>query len=145
MKRLYFIILITICGLTAMAQDRPDMTHQSTGRDRMGYKFDKPTLVFDNALNQIAVYGCASEYYDVTITSQLSQQVIYMTVINGIYDIIDTSIMPSGAYIITLTSQRGNIYKWTFDQGLQDNLLPGTYNFVDQFLNWGTDFDHLTY
>jgi len=123
MKRIYIItILITICGLAAMAQDRPDLTHQSTGRDRLGYKLDQPTLVYDSEANQIVVYGCGSEYYDVMITSASTQQVVYVTIIDGHYDIIDASIMSSGVYTLELTSSRGNKYQWVFDQGLDQSI-----------------------
>ena len=123
MKRIFIItILITICGLAAMAQDRPDLTHQSTGRDRVGFKIDEPTLIYDSEMNQIAVYGCGSEYYDVIITSATTQQVVYMTVIDGHYDIIDASVMTSGIYTLELTSSRGNVYQWMFDQGLGQSV-----------------------
>ena len=94
MKRIYIIaILITVCGLTAMAQDRPDMTHQTTGRDRVEFKSyaDQPNLVYDSETNQIAVYGNESEFYDVNITSLATQQIVFIAVINGQYDIIDVN------------------------------------------------------
>ena len=125
MKRIFIIsILITICGITAMAQNRPDMTHQSTGRDRMGSKIyvDQPVLVYDNTSNQIAVYGSESEYYHVTITLVSTQDVVFTATINGDYDIIDASIMSSGTYNIALTSSHGNTYRWTFDHGLQSSF-----------------------
>ena len=70
MKRIYIItILAAICGLTAMAQNRPDIAHQNTGRDRIEFGFyaDQPTLVYDDVTNEIAVYGNESEFYDVII------------------------------------------------------------------------------
>ena len=121
MKRIYIIaILITVCGLTAMAQDRPDMTHQTTGRDRVEFKSyaDQPNLVYDSETNQIAVYGNESEFYDVNITSLATQQIVFIAVINGQYDIIDAAIMSNGSYQITLVSSHGNVYQWTFDHGL---------------------------
>ena len=142
MKRFYFIaILITICGLSAMAQDRPDMAHQSTGRDRVGFKLDQPTVTYDEESNEIVVCGAASDYYNVSITSTATQQVIYITTIDGTYDIIDASIMPSGAYVIAFTSQRGNTYKWTFDHGLQSMDIPGGVNHVGRKVNLANDFD----
>ena len=126
MKRFYIIaILITIAGMTAMAQNRPDITHQSTGRDRGGVVFyaDRPTLVFDNVTNQIEVYGSDSDYYNVAITSTTNNQVVFTAVIDGNYDIIDANIMSSGAHVIALTSSHGNTYRWTFDQGLQGGII----------------------
>ena len=121
MKRFYIAILITICGLTAMAQDRPDMTHQSTGRDRGGIVLfaDRPTLVFNSEENQIEVYGNESDYYNVTITR--ASLVVYTATIDGNYDVIDVSNMSNGIYVIALTSSRGNTYQWTFNQDLHGN------------------------
>ena len=143
MKRYIIAILITICGLTAMAQNRPDMTHQSTGRDRIEVKLyaDQPQLVYDNTTNQIAVYGNESEYYYVTITSSSTLQVVFSSIISGDYDIIDASIMSSGTYYLSLMSSHGNSYQWTFNQGLQGGT--GSFGIVDRLgdrMNWLNDF-----
>ena len=142
MKRIYIItILITICGLFAMAQDRPDLTHQSTGRDRLGFKIDEPDLIYDSGTNLITVIGCGSEYYDVVITSATTQQVVYMTVIDGHYDIIDASFMANGAYIVELTSSRGNLYQWFFDQGFSQNI--NDFGKKSELINRFTDLNTL--
>lgn len=147
MKRIYIItILAAICGLTAMAQNRPDIAHQNTGRDRIEFGFyaDQPTLVYDDVTNEIAVYGNESEFYDVIIMSASSQQVVLVTVIDGTYDIIDASIMSSGAYTIELTSSHGNIYRWTFNQGLEGIVVPGiTLDKIGDLMNRRNGFDTL--
>ena len=128
MKRIYFIsILAAICSMTAMAQNSPGLAHQTNGKDRIEFALfsDMPDLVYENETNQIIVDGHNSSYYDVIITSTATDQVVFMTVIDGNYDIIDASIMPSGAYVIYLTSSQGNTYTWTFDQGLQTGALGG--------------------
>ena len=147
MKRIYIItILAAICGLTAMAQNRPDIAHQNTGRDRIEFGFyaDQPTLVYDDVNNEIAVYGNESEFYDVIIMSASSQQVVLVTVIDGTYDIIDASIMSSGTYTIELTSSHGNIYRWTFNQGLEGLTAPGiTLDKIGDLMNRRNGFDTL--
>ena len=147
MKRIYIItILAAICGLTAMAQNRPDIAHQNTGRDRIEFGFyaDQPTLVYDDVNNEIAVYGNESEFYDVIIMSASSQQVVLVTVIDGTYDIIDASIMSSGAYTIELTSSHGNIYRWTFNQGLDGLTAPvTTMDKIGNSMNRRNGFDTL--
>ncbi len=118
MKRFYFIsILITICGLTAMAQNRPDLTHQTGGGDRTIFNIviDKPTLTFDQANHEITVQGNNSEFYAVSVSPQDSEAPIYEAVIDGEYDVIDVSTLTSGNYMIALTSSHGNIYTWTFN------------------------------
>ena len=147
MKRFYIItILAVICGMTAMAQNNPGMAHQTTGRDRIEKKLfaDKPSLVYDDVTNLITVYGSESEYYDVTITSASSQQLVLVTVIDGTFDIIDASIMSSGTYYIELTSSHGNIYQWTFNQGLEGIGMPGkSLDKIDDFMNPRNNFDLL--
>lgn len=119
MKRFYFIsILITICGLTAMAQNRPDLTHQTGGGDRTIFNIvvDKPALSFDRNNHEITVQGNNSEFYAVSVTLEDSQALIFETVIDGEYDVIDVSMLTSGNYVIALTSSHGNIYTWNFNQ-----------------------------
>ena len=118
MKRFYFIsILITICGLTAMAQNRPDLTHQTGGGDRTIFNIviDKPTLSFVQANHEITVQGNNSEFYAVSVSLQDSEAPICETVIDGEYDVIDVSMLTSGNYVIALTSSHGNIYTWNFN------------------------------
>ena len=121
MKRLSIIaILITVCGIAAMAQDRPDLTHQTGGDDRNIHKVfaDMPTLNYDEVAQEIIVQGSQSSYYTATIVSQSTQMIEFETVIDGEYDIIDVSMLTTGSYIITLTSSNENSYAWTFSQGL---------------------------
>jgi len=127
MRRIIFIIILaTIVGMTAMAQNRPTGTHHTSGddRDRFSLYNDRPTLAYDNIANVIVVTGSESDFYLVNITSLSTQLLIFDTVINGDYDIIDASIMSSGNYTIALTSSHGNTYRWTFNKGLSGNLLP---------------------
>ena len=121
MKRFYFIaILAAICGMTAMAQDRPDLTHQTGGDDRIDFAFimDMPSLVYDGDAQEIIVMGSQSDYYTVTIMSQSTQMIMLETMVDGEYDIIDVSMLATGTYIIALTSPRWNTYSWSFTQGV---------------------------
>ena len=124
MKRfIYIAILMTICGITAMAQDRPDITHQTGGDDRVKFNIvnDKPTLDYNNDTQEIIVVGSDSDYYNVTISESTSHAVILESVIDGVYDIIDVSMLTSGSYNISLTSSHWNTYTWTFENGQVTN------------------------
>ena len=141
MKRIIYItILFTICGMTAMAQNRPTGTHHTSGGNRDFVKFynDRPTLSYNEGTNEISVYGYESDYYYLVITSVASQQQIFEAVLDGNYDIIDASIMTNGTYIIALTSAHGRTYKWTFNNGLQGEVIViekpnGNLNTVSDF------------
>ena len=128
MKRFYFIIILAVfCGMTAMAQDRPNITHQSTGGNRGGFAIivDRPTLYFDSENRAIQVYGCESEYYDFTITEKTSQAIMISGRIDGNFDTIDATTLVNGTtYTILFTSANGNCYQWTFDGELITGIFP---------------------
>jgi len=136
MKRIYIIsILITICGLAAMAQNRPDLTHQTGGGDRVIFNIvaDKPALTFDQANHEIIVQGNNSDFYAVTASVMESEAIVMQTTIDGEYDVIDVSMLTAGNYLIALTSSHGNTYTWTFNgtSGLNygSTTLPAQQSF----------------
>jgi len=140
MKRFnIIIILIAICSITAMAQNRPDVTHQTTGDDRNIFKFilDVPTLTYDEDAQEIIVQGSQAQYYTVSITATPSQMVVLETVIDGEYDVIDVSMLTVGSYDITLISSNRNTYSWTFNQsgGLSSRANSKSQNIVTIIAN----------
>ena len=82
---------------------------------------DKPTLDYNNDTQEIIVVGSDSDYYNVTISESTSHAVILESVIDGVYDIIDVSMLTSGSYNISLTSSHWNTYTWTFENGQVTN------------------------
>ena len=134
MKRFYIIaILITICSMTAMAQNRPDITHQSTGRDRGGVVslVELLTPVFTEPY--IMVYGCENSNYDVTVVKGASLE--WNGNIGKDYGaIIDYAFLSTESYVITVTNSRVS-YEWRLEYGvLNGSRMP----------NWGgiTDLKH---
>jgi len=141
MKRFYIIAtILAMCGLAAVAQDRPDITHQTGGGDRIEFKttYDKPVLTYDENALEVIVEGRESAFYTVCVTNQL-KMVVQETVIDGEYDIIDVSQLTSGTHIIALTSSNGNTYTWTFDHGLTavDQTSGTTLTPVNSTVNLG--------
>lgn len=131
MKRIIFItILSAICALTAVAQDKSVVTHQTTGgRDRIDIiitTIDIPHLEYDRNCEEIIVSCGDGAIYNVTITSQANQQVVLETSISGPFDTFSTAMATTGTYIITLTGI-DNTYMWTFDptHGVEIYTLPG--------------------
>lgn len=123
MKRTFIIILLaTICGLMSMAQDRPDITHQSTGGDRDGFisLSAGPTLKYNFQYQAITVTGTGlSEYYIAEIRDVNSNETVYCGMLDGEIDVIDASMLMSGApYIITLKDEYGWIFTYTFENGI---------------------------
>lgn len=127
MKRFYIIaILITICSLTAMAQNRPDITHQSTGRDRGGIVTFTEILTPVYTEPYIMVYGCENNLYDVTVFKGASFD--WNGFIGRDYGaIIDYAFLSTESYVIIVTNSRGS-YEWRLENGVLDgSKMP----------NWG--------
>ena len=115
---------MTICGMTAMAQDRPDITQQTGGGDHSGVSFmQMPTLVYDEEAKQIEVFGCNTDYYDVLIKLQSTGDIVWQGTIDGVHDIIDVSFLMNGTYTISLTNDKGYTYRWTFNGGLSASVV----------------------
>lgn len=125
---IYIIILATMCGMTAMAQNRPTGTHHSSGGDRGGFiiMLDRPELIYNDVNQIIEVYGNESDYYDFVITNDATQLICDAGQLDGNFAIINASYMVQhgGTYTIELTSSNHNVYHWTFDGDLKKGNFP---------------------
>lgn len=134
MKRIYIIILITICGMTAMAQNRPTGTHQSSGGDRDGIvSFTEMLMLQFNEDGLIEVTGCENDYYNVTITKESS--LVWVGIIGKEHgNVISYNHFDAVAtYVITLTSSRGSTTVWKLENGvLNGSRIPNWGNATDQ-------------
>ena len=140
MKRLYIAILITICGMTAMAQDRPDINHQTTGRDRTEITMFSEVLQLQyNEDGMIEVLGCGNDYFNVTITKDLS--CVWFGIIGREYgNVINYDFQTIGTYVITLTNSQGSTTVWRLENGiLYGSKLPNLGEVTNQRKN---DFSH---
>lgn len=138
MKRIFIIaILITVCGLSAMAQNRPDMTHQSTGRDRDELPSYSAALELQfNDEGLIEVLGCENEYYNVTITRETAY--VWNGIIGKEYGnvIAYNGFETTATYLITLTSSRGTTSLWRLEYGiLTGSRVPNWGGVIDQRKN----------
>ena len=134
MKRFYIIILITICGMTAMAQNRPTGTHQSSGGDRGGIvSFTEVLMLQFNEDGLIEVTGCENDYYSVTITKDSS--FVWGGIIGREHgNVIEYNNFDAVAtYVITLTSSRGSTTVWKLENGVLNGFRTP---------NWGGVTDH---
>ena len=120
MKRFFIItILATICGMTAMAQNRPDVTQQTTGGNHEEiptFFVANPVLTYD-AADQVIIVNGVSEYYDVEVKIAGTVAVIFTTTVEGDMGVIDVASLGNNVYIITLTDENNRQYRYTFDAG----------------------------
>jgi len=143
MKRFYLIaILFAIASLTAMAQDKPDMTHQTTGEDRDGIVSFKTILtpLYDEPY--IEVLGCEDSYYDVTVT--IGMKCMWNGIIGREYGtVINYEFSSTKSYVITVTSLQGaSHYVWRLENGVLNgsSRLPNWEGITDQWLIGGNPF-----
>lgn len=58
--------------------------------------------------------GGVVSYYDVEISTPVSNTVEMSTQVSGTYDTFDISSLPTGSHVIIIESPSGNIYEGTF-------------------------------
>lgn len=117
MKRICIItILAVICGMTAMAQNRPDMAHQNTGRDRGGIVIvNAPVISYDENTQLLTVTRDNVNYFELTITSVSTQEVELQEVYNGTSAMINVSFLTNNeAYLIEYLGSDGFNYSTEF-------------------------------
>lgn len=79
--------------------------------------FDMPLAYYfyDNKTKDIIIDGGGVvSYYDVEISSPVTNTVEMTTQVNGTYDSFDISSLSTGPHVITIESPSGNIYEGTF-------------------------------
>ena len=77
--------------------------------------FDIPTAYHDIKNHEIIIDGGgAVSYYDVEISSPVTNTVEISTQVDGTYDTFDISSLTPGSHVITVESPSGNIYEGTF-------------------------------
>lgn len=77
---------------------------------------DQPDVYYDDDNQELIIEGLGFvTYYDVEIASAATLTVLISTQINGSYDTIDVSSLPSDhVYVITIYSPTGNTFEGTF-------------------------------
>ena len=129
MKRFYIIAILIISGMTAMAQNRPDITHQTTGDDRRGIvSFTDMLQLQFNDEGMIEVIGCGSNYYRVNVT-QGTANVWSETIGREKGNVINYDFPEIGTFLITLTNSRGSTTLWRLENGV--------INGSSRIPNWG--------
>ena len=129
MRRLIIItILATICGMTAMAQDRPDITRQTTGGNHGGvgsYNLAMPVLTYDAVSHEIIVNGNA-EQYNVEVTIASNHALVLSMVVEGDMGVIDAAILTNDVYNIALTDDGNRQYNYRFNGSSKSLTFEGT-------------------
>lgn len=126
MKRFYIItILAIICSLTAMAQNRPGMAHQTPGRDRD--QFMTSLLIPSVSLsdNQLTVTDI-SGFWTVWITDEFGSICMSPRSFEG-ENTVDIGFYPSNdvTYVLYISTSAGNTYSWSIERGFVNMIQFG--------------------
>ena len=123
MKRIVFtLLMMTLFKMYAWGlPDRINLENKGSGNfnDRTGNQlfFDIPEAYYDNDPKNpviIIIGGGVVSYYDVEITTTVTNYVEITTQVNGTYDTFDVSSLAPGSHVITVESPSGNIYEGIF-------------------------------
>ena len=93
------------------------LEHKGGPRDGNPLCFDMPLAYYyyDVKTQDIIIEGGGVvSYYDVEISSPVTNMVELSTQVDGTYDTFDISSLASGPHVITIVSPSGNIYEGTF-------------------------------
>lgn len=117
---LLFLFIIPWCVFADNTTATPiNLEHTHKGEPRSGFPMypDVPTAFYcynDKSQWIIIDGGGAVSYYDVEISSPVTNYVEISTQVDGTYDTIDITSLAPGAHVITIESPSGNIYEGTF-------------------------------
>ena len=111
-------MLLMAFQLLADTSYHPISLEQKGGpRDGNPLYFDVPLAYYhyDVKTQEIIIDGNGTaSYYDVVISSPVTNTVEMTTQVNGTYDSFDISSLAAGSHVITIESSSGNIYEGTF-------------------------------
>ncbi len=120
MKKNLISFLVVFSSFCLFAQRNPIVIHKGGAiDDRSGTHFypDMPAAYYeyDIKTQEITIDGGGSvSYYDVEISSPVTNTVEISTQVDGDYDTFSISSLPTGTHVITITSPTGNIFEGTF-------------------------------
>ena len=119
MRKILLLLFASVCLFSHADTREIVLTKKSQQHDREGQplNFDMPLAYYyyDVKTHDIIIDGGgAVNYYDVEISSPVTNTVEMTTQVNGTYDSFDISSLAAGSHVITIESPSGNIYEGTF-------------------------------
>ena len=121
MRHISFIASLIIASLSffCIARNEENINLHSKGNHGTHFDFRVPAVqpdVYYDADNQeIIIVGTGNlSYYDVEIESLTTWNVLISTQVDGSYDTIDVSSLPSDSYVITIDTSVGISYEGYF-------------------------------
>lgn len=119
MRRFFIIFFALFCLNSYAKQEQIVLSPKGPviNRDGLPLYFDIPVVYYDDDPKSPEIIidgGGAVSYYDVEITSAVTNMVEISTQVDGTYDTFSVSSLTAGQHVITIESPSGNIYEGTF-------------------------------
>ena len=120
MKKIILFVLLLLFSLPLFADGQQHVIIIGPkGGSRSGAQMydDMPAAYYcyDIKTQEITIDGNGSvSYYDVEISSPVTNTVEISTQVDGTYDTFSISSLPTGAHVITIESPSGNVFEGTF-------------------------------
>jgi hypothetical protein len=120
MKRVISLVFFVLFSLQLFADSRQqpiNIERKGGPRDGLTMYQDLPQAYYcydDKSQWIIIDGGGAVAYYDVEISSPVTNTVEISTQVNGTYDTFSISSLPTGTHVITIESPSGHIFEGTF-------------------------------
>ena len=121
--KIFLLTLLLMVSFWVLADDSHTTpinlshTHQGGPRDGAQMYYDMPEAYYcyDIKTQEIIIDGGGVvSYYDVEISSPVTNTVEISTQVDGTYDTFSISSLPTGTHVITITSPSGNVFEGTF-------------------------------
>ncbi len=116
MKLLNFLLVLLLCSSAAVAREEENVNLHFPGNGpthgSIPIPADMPDVYYNNSTQTLIIDGTGEvNYYDVEVISLTTLDTEISTQVDGYYDTIDVSSLPSGEYTIIIYSPTG----YTFD------------------------------
>ena len=113
---LSFLVLMAVPLLAEHHQQPVHLEHKGGPRDGVQMYDDMPAAYYcyDSKTQEITIDGNGTvNYYDVEISSPVTNTVEISTQVDGTYDTFSISSLPAGPHVITIESPSGNVFEGT--------------------------------
>ena len=110
------LLMVTIFSFSAFSTPRRIVLDNKDDRSGIPLYFDIPETYYDDSPKAPIIIidgGGSVSYYDVEISSPVTNNVEISTTVNGTYDTFDISSLSTGSHVITIESPSGNIFEGT--------------------------------
>ena len=119
MKRFTLLSFLLFMAMPLFAENHQHpivLEHKDSPRSGVQMYYDMPAAYYEYNIKtqEITIDGGGVViYYDVEISSPVTNTVEICTQVDGTYDTFSISSLPAGTHVITITSPSGNVFEGT--------------------------------